>query len=76
MTDVPKADLSKSGKLGWSRDGACVLMRCPNGHISSLVAGSEHAHIILPDGVVSPSVVCPREGCGFHESVRLLNWSV
>ncbi len=37
-----------------------------NGHYLSL-----KNHAIFPDGVVQPSVVCPVEGCGFHEFVLL-----
>lgn len=27
-------------------------------------------HEIAEDGAVSPSVVCPRDGCGWHEWIR------
>lgn len=43
---------------------------CPNGHDGTLLD-----HTIAPDGAVSPSVVCPQEGCTFHDSVRLEGWS-
>lgn len=43
---------------------------CPNGHEGVLLD-----HDIAEDGRVSPSVVCPWEGCGFHEHVRLVGWS-
>ena len=33
-------------------------------------------HEIAPDGTVTPSVVCPTEGCDFHEFVRLEGWEV
>lgn len=32
-------------------------------------------HDIAPDGRVSPSVVCPFEGCDFHDHVVLEGWS-
>lgn len=32
-------------------------------------------HAIAEDGTVTPSVVCPIEGCGFHEWVKLEGWS-
>ena len=41
---------------------------CPNGHCSGV------PHSIMADGTVIPSVVCPREGCGFHENVVLQDW--
>ena len=28
-------------------------------------------HVILKDGSVSPSVVCPVKGCNFHENIKL-----
>jgi predicted RNA-binding Zn-ribbon protein involved in translation (DUF1610 family) len=31
-------------------------------------------HEIAPDGTVSPSVVCPHDGCGFHEFIQLDGW--
>ena len=31
-------------------------------------------HSIATDGTVTPSVVCPTEGCNFHEMVRLSGW--
>lgn len=57
---------------------------CPNGHLSSIGLqvveihdGVERSvqHTISPDGTVSPSVICPRYGCGFHDHIRLLDWA-
>lgn len=31
-------------------------------------------HAIADDGTVSPSIVCPTEGCTFHVAGRLLSW--
>lgn len=31
-------------------------------------------HEIAEDGTVSPSVVCPRDGCTFHEYIKLEGW--
>jgi len=42
---------------------------CPNGHYGVLID-----HDIGSDGTVSPSVVCPEEGCKFHDYVKLLGW--
>ena len=42
---------------------------CPNGH-----GGFIDAHTIDATGVVTPSVECPREGCGWHANIRLLGW--
>lgn len=40
-----------------------------NGHGLSL-----NRHTIQDDGTVTPSVVCPLTGCGFHEFVKLEGW--
>lgn len=45
-------------------------MTCPNGHGLTL-----RNHSIAVTGEVSPSVICPRPGCSFHEFVRLERWS-
>ena len=47
-----------------------VMLSCTNGHVASL-----RDHIIAIDGTVTPSVVCPWEGCTFHEWVVLDGWS-
>jgi len=79
MIDVPKAkkdDMSDKGPcwelqeyaiLGYPRSNQ-VLLKCPNGHIGVL------DHEIAEDGTVTPSVMCDREGCDFHEMIRLLDW--
>lgn len=46
-----------------------VVTRCANGHIGSL-----DDHEIDADGVVSPSVVCQKNGCDFHEFIQLEGW--
>ena len=43
-----------------------VWLRCPNGHLGTLVD-----HEFAADGTVTPSVVCADPGCGWHEDVRL-----
>lgn len=47
-----------------------ATIRCPGGHVGSI---SEHT--IRPSGKVEPSVVCPFDGCGFHEHVMLEGWT-
>ena len=42
---------------------------CANGH-----GGGLTNHTISSDGSVSPSCLCPVEGCGWHEMVRLTGW--
>lgn len=43
---------------------------CPAGHYGVLTD-----HSIDNDGAVTPSVVCPEDGCDFHENIKLLGWS-
>ena len=50
--------------------GRSAMVACPGcGQLASL---SEHA--IAADGTVSPSLICPYDGCSFHEWVRLEGW--
>lgn len=57
-------------------DWRYVVVCCPHGHLSTLRHLSRNeGHQIAPDGTVSPSVVCPHDGCDFHEFVRLENWT-
>ena len=58
-----------SWKGGQTPTGRTALFKCPNGHIGSL-----SDHTILESGLVMPSVVCPHEGCDFHEHIRLEGW--
>lgn len=53
------------------RDGILTAtMSCPGcGKGASLTD-----HEIKPDGTVHPSVVCPHDGCEFHEHLRLEGW--
>lgn len=75
ILSVPRLAKRTSTELGWwpvRIDGwvCSAWMVCRNGHRASLVD-----HDIAPDGMVRPSVVCPVEGCGFHEHVRLAGWT-
>ena len=56
-------------KPPWDKDLA--LCTCSNGHTTRMVA---NIHSVGPDGTVMPSYVCPVEGCGYHEFVRLVGW--
>jgi hypothetical protein len=68
--NVPRIDASKidpDGPIfGWDEQNEVVYLRCPFGHIGDL--GN---HQVSIDGTVSPSVVCPKKGCTFHETVFL-----
>ncbi len=50
-------------------NGKSATLTCSNGHTGSL-----ETHTIRSDGSVSPSVVCPHEGCDFHQFVLLEEW--
>ena len=52
---------------GWF--GSAPFVRCSNGHLASIAD-----HLIADNGHVSPSLVCPTEGCNFHEFVILEDW--
>ena len=57
-------------RRGTSNGKKTATMSCPDcGQSASL---SEHS--IYDGGKVSPSVVCPNDGCNFHEYVKLLLW--
>ena len=49
-----------------------AITACSNGHLASV---SPQIHLIAEDGSLSPSYVCPRKDCGFHEFVRLDSWN-
>lgn len=76
--DLPKKEpydendpLNGQGRLTWRPFGQNVMFVCPNGH-DGLLWNPDHT--VAEDGTVSPSVVCPYDGCDFHEFVRLLDW--
>lgn len=56
-------------KTPWNED--LVLCTCSKGHTTRMTS---KYHRIADDGTVHPSVVCPIDGCGFHEFVRLVGW--
>lgn len=58
--------LSRSPEDG----GRTTTLRCPEcGQPAGLFD-----HEIKEDGTVHPSVVCPYDGCSFHDYVRLEGW--
>ena len=55
-------------KVGLHHRSASVT--CPNcGRTATLTD-----HDIAADGTVTPSLVCPHGGCGFHDHVKLVGW--
>lgn len=55
----------------WRPLGKSAYIVCPNGHGASLLD-----HKIAWDGNVSPSVVCPEDGCGFHAIIQFSEFGV
>lgn len=80
---IPRGDRRQPtpGRAFWylhdeQPDWRYVVVSCPNGHLSTLRHLSRNeGHQIAPDGAVHPSVVCPHDGCDFHEFVKLENWT-
>lgn len=50
-----------------------AIITCPGCQKEWILSGKVHR--IMADGAVTPSVVCPCEGCGFHEHVKLTKWT-
>ena len=56
-------------------------LRTPAGRSASFtcprcgLACSLDGHTIEASGFVRPSVLCPVEGCTFHDWIRLVGWS-
>jgi|HubBroStandDraft_1064217.scaffolds.fasta_scaffold45552_5 hypothetical protein len=54
-------------------DHTIALCTCPNGHTCGL---SRDVHTIIDgEGRLSPSYVCPVQGCTFHDWVSLAGWN-
>ncbi len=49
-----------------------ALVTCPNDKTHVATIGDHH---IDADGVVTPSLMCFVDGCGFHENVKLFGWN-
>jgi len=74
MTNVPQDNEYKAGTwkglLLGKRERRSASFTDPNGHTLSL-----SKYEILKNGTVHPSVLCPMDGCGFHEFITLEGWS-
>lgn len=74
MIEMPmgNVDEQKGVWKGARRDGVRTAnVSCGKcGRVASL-----SGHTISADGTVSPSLVCPHEGCDWHVWVRLMVWS-
>ena len=70
MIKVPHGNSGVLDQLRWYMSDRRLILVCPNGHHSFLAD-----HQIASNGIVSPSCVCPWDGCGFHEYVTLVDWT-
>lgn len=52
-----------------------VMIRCPSCKGIAHISRAPGAHHIFTTGEVQPSLVCPNDGCSFHEYVILEDWS-
>lgn len=48
-----------------------AIVACDQGHVGT---ASPRIHSIATDGTLTPSWVCPFEGCTWHEFARLEGW--
>jgi hypothetical protein len=55
--------------------GGGATLQCPKCKGGIAVGYGATVHQIKPDGMVLPSVVCPRPTCTYHEFVTLEGWS-
>jgi len=81
VLDIPNTDLRWDGPPGhWFPvhrsipDKWTAIIICPTCERPFEIP----QHTIADDGTVAPSVVCgyQREGCSFHEYVRLIDWRI
>ena len=56
-------------KLIGKKERRSVSFTCPKGHTYLL-----DKYKIQPNGIVLPMVLCPADGCNFHEFIKLEGW--
>lgn len=77
---VPESPFTPGTYAQWpaNKSGLLAECCCPNGHGGTLrsadFAGRPGNHRVAADGTVTPSYVCPGDGCSFHEWVKLEDW--
>lgn len=70
QNDDHKPKTWKIEKLIGLKPRKSVSFTCPNGHIYML-----DKYQIQANGIVLPMVLCPADGCGFHEFIKLHGWN-
>lgn len=74
-SDVNPGEWHKPEPLTWHLEHGNVpgtmlpVMVCDQGHESTI-----RTHSVGAGGIVRPSSVCPVDGCGFHQWVKLEGW--
>lgn len=58
-----------------ARGAVVICPQCTHGMSLGGESPFGSRHTIAEDGTVSPSLVCPHEGCSWHVFVRLIGWS-
>lgn len=61
----------RGGLVPAGKSRRTALVSCPDCGSSASLSD----HEIDAAGDVTPSLVCPAEGCVFHEHVRLVGWT-
>jgi hypothetical protein len=69
MYAVPFNNTHKPGTYKYGQKGGIIfaMFTCP--YCETTMSIGDKSHIIHHDGMVHPSVVCPKERC-FHEFVK------
>lgn len=76
----PADESSKDTLVWWKGKDGNVWIRCSNGHVVMLEIISVEKgriplhHVNSETGEITPSVVCPRTRCGFHDHLILEGW--
>lgn len=70
---IPRVDCGTADpdRPSWFGSGAMVFVRCGG----SCGEAYRPDHVIEENGNLSPSLVCPTDGCGWHVWIRLDGWS-
>lgn len=78
MLEIPKSNgefTPGTWRRGIAGDKIITIFICPACGSASEINGDEGNHTILPDGAVTPSVVCTAKGgCTFHDFIKLNDW--
>ena len=68
---IPRKPHLQITGLGWAWWHGTVMFECLYGHRTGY---DLKAHTINERGEVSPSTVCPEDGCTYHVYAQLMDW--